>query len=501
MGSVFAVRGLPHDQLYVLGLSEAQFPARDPEDALYLDAERRAVNESLASAGLSLTTRAEHADESSLFYEITALARRKLILLRPYSADGTPWPPSAYWQATHAALGIAPQHIPMDLPVSIEEAASVPEVLLAVAHALSKPMPAVTSTSETGVFSAAAWLNDQPDHAQRWQQVQRIRAIELRRAAGVRDEYSGYLQADLTRRAISTALGSDRLWSAAQFNRYGQCPFGFFIERFLNLQPLQEPEPGMDAMARGSLIHAILEALYRQIAVERLTITAENRARALEILEEAIQRHCAAAPAIYGFRPDALWTQTQDDLRRQLETLVKRDFSDSSPLADLLPGQRRPGAQESWFGQIIIEGQAGPVRARGRIDRIDVANGRALVIDYKTGGAKFYKADLLEGRNVQMLLYFLAVQQEARAGRLSVDARTVSGAFWHTANQKLSGNLEVAQDADLLNEAQAALHQRVIAARNGQFPNVASAPKEGKCTPYCKLSALCRMRTRQHADS
>ncbi|MHB8749348.1 MAG: PD-(D/E)XK nuclease family protein [Aggregatilineales bacterium] len=483
IGSIFDVRGLPHQYLYVLGLSEGQFPARDREDALYLDAERQALNKGLTSAGVFVATRADHPDEAALFYEMTALARRQLTLSRPYSDAGNPWPPSAYWQAAQAAVHIQPIHIRMDSVLHLDEAACVPEALVAVTYRLK-------TTFDAAVNGAARWFREHPIHAVRWRRAHSAQLIELRRATGVKDAYSGYLSLKITQAAVAYALGPDRLWSAQQFNEYGLCPFGFFAKRLLNLQPLDEPEAGLDNLQIGSIYHAILEELYRQIGQERLSITLHNLSRALTMLNAVCNRVFSNAPNKYGFRPDALWDQQQNELRQRLRLLVENDFSADGELAKHLPGERHPFREESWFGEVVIDGDGGPLRVRGRIDRIDVTGGQALVIDYKSGSTAYSKSDLLEGRNVQMLVYLLAARQA-----FDFASESVCGAFWHISNRKLSGKLNTSSDTQTIQDAIDRLHQRVIAARRAEFPNIPSKPAtDGKCTRYCEFSRLCRVR-------
>jgi hypothetical protein len=76
-------RGLPHDHVFILGLSEGIFPAQTPEDPLYLDSERRRLRES----GVFLETQAERAADDGLFFELISL-RKTLTLSRPTVQDG-----------------------------------------------------------------------------------------------------------------------------------------------------------------------------------------------------------------------------------------------------------------------------------------------------------------------------------------------------------------------------------------------------------------------------
>jgi len=119
------------------------------------------------------------------------------------------------------------------------------------------------------------------------------------------------------------------------------------------------------------------------------------------------------------------------------------------------------------------------------------------VIDYKSGTSPYSNADLIEGRNVQMLVYVLAAAQ-------ALNFERVRGTFWHISNRKTSGHLDitVGDDIETIREAIAKLHQRVIAARQAEFPAVSSRlTRDGKCSIYCEFSRLCRVRTNAIASA
>jgi ATP-dependent helicase/DNAse subunit B len=487
VGSVFEVRGLPHQIVYVLGLSEGQFPAHVPEDALYLDAERVRLNISLTNHGVQLLTRSEQADEASLFYELTGLARQSLVLSRPYSDGGNPWPASAFWMAAWVVVDNANgalQRIKSNTMVSIADAASPAEAMVAVMDGLQ------VEPSSDLILGAARWLAEQTNYAGVWARVIANQQIEKGRADKNKDGYRGYMQHPVVKESIAAELGAAHMWSAAQFNEYAQCPFGFFARRLLKLTPLEEPGAGADKTQTGSLLHAVLEKTYTAIGKERLTIAAENQDRALAILDVIAAAEFRTAPVRFGFRTDTLWTQRQTWLRDQLRALVKLDFSENSPLAAFLPGERRPYGQESAFDHFIITGDAGPLSVRGRIDRVDIVGDRALVVDYKSGTTPYSKTEMVEGRNVQMLLYTAAIDQQ-----LNPPPQSISGAFWHIPDRKTSGDLNNVADGEKIQEALEGLHQRVIAARDGEFPDTPSKPdSSGKCAGYCEFSQLCRVR-------
>lgn len=486
LSTVFEARGLPHDHLFLLGLSEGEFPARAPEDVIYTDTERRM----LQGQGLPVVTQAEAADESSLFYEITALARHSLTISRPYIDDkGNEWPASPYWRAVREVVLIdAPERLPIQTSLTMDDAARLSEVMIALAQGLdSKLTPEHSATHN--------WLIAQDRIGAAWANALRGRRIEVRRAAAgiAHDHYTGHIFDPALREKVAELLGPDRMWSASQFNEYGVCPYRFFSKRLLHLEALKEPEEGMDQLQFGTLVHEILEHTYRRISFEGLAIAPENQSRALEVLDIMLDKYLADAPQRHGFRATALWQHEQDTLRKKLRSLVQNDFSADSPVAKLFEGEddaRYSLRQEVRFGwdrqqPMILDGDAGPLKVRGAIDRVDEVNGQVVVIDYKTGSSGIPTKEMVEGRNVQMMLYIAAARQ-------LLPDDVLGGTFWHTGTQKLSGNIE-ANNPDI-DEAAKLLHQRINEGRQGIFVNTPSKrTAEGHCSHYCEFSQLCRV--------
>ncbi len=480
LASIYEARGLPHDHVFLIGLSEGEFPARTAEDALYTDSERRWLNDQ----GIPIMTRADAADESSLFYEVTALARCALTLSRPYIDEkGNEWPASPYWRAVRAVVDIEPERLPMAAAETIDGAARRSEVMVALAHALN-------DTPTATIWGVHNWLIGQPDGALCWTNVLWGRWIESRRMSPhiAHDSYTGRLSDSALLAKIGEMLGPDYTWSASQFNDYGLCPFKFFARRLLKLDVIEEPKEGMDPLQLGSLLHEILEYTYHQIAAEHFAIIPTNLPRALDILETVTDQRLADAPQRFGFRASATWAQEQVSLRRKLRKLVTQDFSADNPLGALLPGERYAYRQEVPFGyaqDVIIDGEAGPLRVRGYIDRVDIAGGQIVVIDYKSGATKITHEDMLDGRNVQMMLYILAAQQVFR------DTTVAGATFWMLGDNKLYGTIPA--DDSRIQEARAALHRRIENARQGIFVNTPGKMAiNGHCSQHCDFGQLCR---------
>jgi ATP-dependent helicase/nuclease subunit B len=495
--TVADARGLPHKHVFIPGLSEGIFPAPLPEDPLYLDSERR----NLINLGVVLETRAERASDDGLFYQLVGLARETLTLSRPTVQDGAPWIASHLWRAVTAVLSdasdiIRANRVSVGDVVSLDQAASSGELLMALAHGLSQAVP---SYDAGGAYQYVMQF-----YPALWRRIHRARAIELRRLARRmrHDQYSGRLHDPALIAYAADQLGPGRVWSATQLNDYGKCGFRFFARRLLRLEALEEPEEALDAAKLGTINHAILEAAYREIGRRGLTISPENAADALEILRAAAGPILDVAPRKLGFADNALWQQEKAILLRRLRALVSLDFSDQNPIAKkITPGERTVYLQEAPFSTdggvpvlipIEVDGRAERLRVQGYIDRMDRVGNQVIVVDYKSGTTTIPVTEMRDGRNFQMMLYLHAADQilAAQSASLSV----MGGLFWHIRNQKSSGDVRLDDEGiTYLALAQEHIGRYIAAGRRGDFSVHARKLDAGKCEHYCEFSRLCRV--------
>ncbi|HMD51669.1 MAG TPA: PD-(D/E)XK nuclease family protein [Solirubrobacteraceae bacterium] len=200
-----------------------------------------------------------------------------------------------------------------------------------------------------------------------------------------------------------------RPWSASSLEAWISCPARWFIERMLRAEDFDpEPEP----RARGALAHAALndtfEGLLRETGVARLTPSRLDLARRLlrsALRERESQHPLSVAPE----RLPAARRRLTADLERYLEHAALLE-SPLEPryleLAFGFPSEDGEGGEEGLPALDLGEG----VSLRGRIDRVDVGEGRqAVVYDYKSRSAKPVGKWIADG-NLQVALYMRAVE-------------------------------------------------------------------------------------------
>lgn len=482
-------RGLPHRHVYILGLAESLFPADVAEDPLYLDSER----ERLQSCGIPLATQAERIDDQGLFYELISLPQESLTLSRPTFQAGKLWIESHLWRAARRVYpDLAPESGMLGAVVTALEAASGSEALLGVAAQLN----GIDASQARSALRIKNWLRQDSGFASQWRRIEASRRVELGRLSDAPfDSYSGMLKRPELLAEVANRLGSQRVWSASQLKDYGLCGFRFFAKRLLKLEEFKEPEVGFDAAQLGSLNHRILEDTYRAIAERALRIDAENLQAALDIFGGAADDILDRAPELFNFRATATWQEEKQVLRDRLMALVKNDFSPGSPLAKF-GGRRYVHDLELKFHDLEIDlpadGQS--LRVAGYVDRIDIVDGKLVVIDYKSGTTAIERREMEIGRDFQMMVYALALQRLLERNGKPQDL--AGGLFWHVRNLKASGVYSAADEDDIAAMGLARQHvARIVEqSRQGEFPVLATELEGGKCSRYCEFSHLCRMR-------
>lgn len=469
-GPLEAGRAAAVDHLFVLGLSEGEFPTPPPPDPLYAPAERQTYPLPLR--------RRQSGEDASLWWQVVANCRRKLTLLRPYVDDsGAPWPASPYWREVAGRITLPkPTKLPIAETVRPHEAAGEDELLLALAAQGAQGVP--------------------PELAGPWRMAQAALALNRQREGwGLPGRFEGVLQDKQILAELDRRYAADHVWSASRLNRYANCPYGFFAENVLKLEARTDPEEGLDVMKRGSILHAILERLYLRLTADNLPPRPENQDAILSLLDECCGIVFRDAPIRYGFRPTALWRYEQDELTRLLAALLREECASAS---EFLPFRQEVGFGMRGSAPVLIEDGAGAgFYLRGFIDRIDRSpNGRLRILDYKSGATDFPATDLRKGLALQTVLYARAAETI-----LGDAGRVERSEYLHISTRKTSGKLDFSAPDKTQPVVEAALLAATNAVRrvqSGIFPSAPgkTAQNGDACSNWCELAGLCRA-TRQ----
>ncbi|WP_343035713.1 PD-(D/E)XK nuclease family protein [Isoptericola sediminis] len=261
---------------------------------------------------------------------------------------------------------------------------------------------------------------------------------------------------------------------------YAGCPHAYFVERLLQVRPIDLPEEivTITALEIGNIIHQVLDQLitehlgagllpgpgepWPQAARDRLTAIGQ------ELCQSAEQRGLTGHPR--------LWENERTRIAADLLALLDAD--------DAWRAERvaHPVASEVAFGtgaddaapavEVPVtrpDGTPGRVLLRGSVDMVSrAAGGTVLVTDLKTGRRDAFKPieagdPLVAGTKLQLPVYALAARDAVGDGTAGVEA-----GYWFV--RKDPGRIELPLTPDLEQRYAAALSVLVGSIATGLFP-------------------------------
>jgi ATP-dependent helicase/nuclease subunit B len=489
-------RHLACDHLFLLGLGERNFPDLGAAGPLYDDAERQTFRQ----AGLEVACAADRLpDEMLLFYQLVTRPRRALTLSYPAVDDkGQALLPSSFLRAVTDAF----------------EDGAIPVVrrrMLIEGFDRDRPL----SPGEYRVRWAAAGMPADADAGLSGGLADHLRAAAAlareRFSTKTYSPYDGLLRHPGIVADVGERFGPDKVFSPTALESYVACPFRFFLEHVLKLEPLDDPAEEVEHTRRGAAVHRALSRLHRRLQGEELhEPTPEVDERLAAEVADAVEEYAArvSSPAA-----QALWRLEGRRLRRAalryrlhwekyLDPWRKQQLAPRPHHFEVDFGLPAEGGDATPYDPLVVRVDGIEVRIGGRIDRVDVVDlpdgARGFwVIDYKTGRGAYYSGwDLQTFQRLQLTLYALAVERV-----LLVDARPLGLAYWLVAEKGHKPAMpagrsptkwatDVGEWARFRAQLEAWVATLVGRIRRGDFP---LRPRSEDCTQTCSFGQVCRI--------
>lgn len=269
------------------------------------------------------------------------------------------------------------------------------------------------------------------------------------------------------------------------FSEQSACPFRAYARLRLEASTPEEPAPGLDAAARGTLAHAALARLWSELGAHAHLLALAPEALAQVVREAALAGLAAPEGRLLHDGPEESVELEQARLERLLAAWL--EVERARPPFEVL---EREVKREVRFAELLL---------RLQLDRVDrLPDGSRVLVDYKTGAVSGTKGWFGERpREPQLPLYAVTAEQAAVPAAVTY-ACLKPGALGYKG---LTGGAEVASGVAALREGGPDWSQ-TLASWRGVLESLARAyaagqarvdPADASACKRCDLHALCRI--------
>ena len=192
--------------------------------------------------------------------------------------------------------------------------------------------------------------------------------------------------------------------SVSQLTDFFKCPYRFYVQYGLNVKP--RPVAELKSADLGNVLHEVLEKYVRDMDINESDPVTEQKAE--KWFEEAL-----SDDFYKGMRSDPKMVGVLEQLKAEslrMCKVVKAQLKNSN-FTNLATELSFGGSSE--LPPVVVEFSGGKFALVGKIDRVDIKDGRFIVIDYKSGAsaASYHEKDLYNGQKMQLPVYVKAVEQ------------------------------------------------------------------------------------------
>ncbi len=468
------------DRIFLVGLDDTKHPGAGLQDPVVLDEERKNINSSIAPRQLDLL-----GDQP---------ARNSARLARLIErADG------AQWTLSYAELDLRdrrarfPSKDLLDLFRATRKDDDARYDMLVAASAVEGFLEDQTPLSASEWWLGERFVRGRQDlRAELWSAYPWLGQGERAREARASDEITPWDgKIDVPPEEIDPRR-TGRVYSASQMERMARCPFGWFVERVLHIEPVEElvriDDQWLDNRQFGVLVHEVLQKTMEEIcAAGETPVHATHVARMREIGAVALQEWRDEVPPA----TESAFARQRDELFAACDVFLR---TEEQRCVDIAPkyfeapfGMSK--AESSPIGMIdplvIPLGPDSSVRLRGQIDRVDQdrRTGGWQVWDYKTGSLYEFREvwRLRKGTKLQHVIYTRALTEMLRAHGIK---GRVDCAGYYFPTTKGDGARIARECAE--GELEHALNLLFDVVGSGWFP----LPDEGRCD-FCDFRGIC----------
>ena len=497
VGPVWTAAGCPFDAVFVLGMSEGRYPSAGLSDPLLPDPVKRVIDPD----GSYLTTIERRVEESEQSFVSVLESAGQVFLYWPSGVPGESREQGPARWFLEAARQVSGENLLQAGDLLKSEYSGV-KIVRGRGSSLGS-FEHASDTHDFDVLTAQSWQGGR-DEVLQFPLVQDSQSFsDSVRFEMARDDsewtlYDGKIDLE----GVESELG-ETVGSATAFETYAACPYRYFLSRRLRIAPTESPEVeiGLDPIAFGSLIHAVLEEFSLWRMGDEFVSEQPDRQSQEDRMKAVVEKHIELLKEETPGRSDGAWR-----IEQTRAWLVLRQWLRREPVVIGDTGMRQIEAEYS-FGRddetpaIEVRTASGhSVKFSGQVDRVDISDDgrRVIIYDYKSGSNVPYSGldrdPTKRGTKLQLPIYSKAIAEK------HADA-DISAAYWFVRE---SGNDEFKPspgkyEKDRAESALAEVVETIIEGIDGGvFParpgGATSIPGRGRSfesCAYCEYERVC----------
>lgn len=209
---------------------------------------------------------------------------------------------------------------------------------------------------------------------------------------------------------IDAIFGSKIRLSASKTDSFNSCRYQYFLKYGLNLKP--QRRASFDALEIGTFIHEILEITLKEIKARggHKKVTLEE---VIEITDIAIDDFIVKKLGNFAGKT-ARFKDQFSRLRRNVHAILKNVYEElCNSKFEPIDFELKFSNREGDLPALSVKGEGYEVTLEGFVDRVDACTLDDTlylrVVDYKTGTKAFNINEVLNGLNMQLLLYLFTL--------------------------------------------------------------------------------------------
>ena len=364
-------RGRIFRTLFVLGMNDKVFPRYVREDPFLRDRQRTVLESTL---GYKIDEKLAGHEEERLLFELLSRSATNRLYLSCQRADetGRVMAPSGFVAIAMCDprfVGQPEQSVPRRLTQRISKQPSIQDLLPAEELALGcllqgqDVLPVLDTIGrdrplfERGLVTLEAVEQEFPE--------------------------LGPFDGMIGTQASELPAVTERSFSPTALERYATCPFQYFAEKVLRLEPVRRLQQNpLPPLTIGTLVHASLRLTYGRLVSLQWPDSSLTEVRVQSTVQEAVTETFATHAASQGTGHALLWTLAREQVTELVTAAVSADHVEY-----LATGFRPVAFESSVQGIVPLESDSlsGSLKIHGTLDRVDYrADPPALrIVDYK----------------------------------------------------------------------------------------------------------------------